>query len=40
MRKNIDIKTGDIEYFELLELQDYLKAHRLDKLDDMYYNLK
>jgi len=26
------IKTGDIEYFELLELQDYLKAHRLDKL--------
>ena len=26
------IKTGDLEYFELLELQDYLKAHRLDKL--------
>ena len=32
LKINNMIKTGDLEYFELLELQDYLKAHRLDKL--------
>lgn len=27
------IKFGDIEYFQLLSLQDYLKARHLDRLD-------
>lgn len=34
----MNIKFGDLEYFELLSLQDYLKSWRLSKLDLQYWD--